>query len=125
MTEQANAAAVLATERRWVQAHLDMDLDVIEEILSAEYRQLQPDGSTIGKEGLLASYSSGEHYWEIAESSKHNIQVIGDVDIMLARWRAKGVNAGEAFDYIAPFLCIYILEAGAWKLYLDAANISA
>jgi ketosteroid isomerase-like protein len=113
--------AVLAAEQRWVQAHLDMDLETIAALLSDDYRQLQPDGTTIGKQELLASYGSGERYWEIAASSDHDIQVIGNVAIMLARWRGKGINAGEPFDYRAPFLCIYVLEAGEWKLYLDAS----
>ncbi len=117
----ADVAAVLATELRWVQAHLEMDLDAIEDILSDDYRQLQPDGSTIGKRELLASYGSGERYWEIAESSGHDIQIMGDVAVMLARWRGKGINAGQPFDYRAPFVCIYVREAGAWKLYLDAS----
>ncbi|MBN2503576.1 MAG: nuclear transport factor 2 family protein [Anaerolineales bacterium] len=121
MTAQTDVAAVLATESRWVQAHLDMDLEAIANILSDAYRQLQPDGSTINKAQLLASYSSGERHWEIAASSEHDIRIINDVAIMLARWRGKGVNAGEAFDYTAPFLCIYVREAGAWKQYLDAS----
>ena len=115
------AVTVLAVEMRWVQAHLDMDLDSIEEILSDGYRQLRPDGSTISKTQLLASYGSGERNWEIAESSEHDIQIIGDVAIMLARWRGKGVNAGEAFDYTTHFLAIYKLENENWKLYLDVS----
>jgi ketosteroid isomerase-like protein len=110
---------VIATELRWVKAHREMDLEAISEILSDDYRQIQADGSVIRKSQLLDSYRSGERSWEIAESTEHDIKVLGEVAILIGKWRGKGVNAGEEFDYTARFLALYVLESGSWKLYLD------
>jgi ketosteroid isomerase-like protein len=112
---------VMVVERRWVKAHLEMDLEAIESILSDDYRHIGRDGSLSGKRELLESYGSGERYWETAESSEHDVRVIGEAEIMVARWRGKGVNSGQAFDYSARFLSIFVLEGGEWKLYLDVS----
>ena len=111
--------AVLEAERRWTQAHLDLDMAVIEALLSERYRHYAPDGTLSGKAELLASYGSGQRYWEIAESSEHSVEMLGEVAVLTGRWRGVGVNAGEAFDYAARFVCLYVLEDGVWRLYLD------
>lgn len=122
MRDDANSERVgefLSTELRWARAHLELDLDTIEHILSDGCRQIQADGSFIRKDQLLTSYRSGGRRWEIAESSDHDIQIFDDVAILLGRWTGKGVNAGEKFDYTAGFLAVYILEYGYWKLHLE------
>lgn len=112
---------VITTDLRWARAHREMDLGTIAEILSEGYRQIQPDGSVIGKSELLQSYRSGERTWEIAESSEHDVQVLGDVAIVIGRWRGVGSNAGQDFDYSARFLSVYVLDGGDWKLYSDVS----
>jgi ketosteroid isomerase-like protein len=112
---------VIATELRWVKAHQEIDLGRIAEILSEGYRQIGSDGSIIRRDQLLESYRSGERRWEIAESSEHDVQIVGNVAILIGRWRGKGVNAGQAFDYVARFLAVYVLENGDWKLHLDVS----
>lgn len=113
--------AVLAVEERWVEAHRTLDLQIIETILSAEYRQIQADGSVIGKSDLLASYRSGQRHWQIAQSDELEVFLQGETAWVLGRWRGKGSNAGKAFDYRARFLAIYRLEGGDWKLAADVS----
>lgn len=50
---------VLEAERLWVQAHRDLDIDSLEEMLDEDYVQIRPDGSVIGKHEALESYRSG------------------------------------------------------------------
>lgn len=118
-TEREIIQAVLEAEQRWAQAHLDLDLAVIESLLSDRYRHFGPDGSVTGKSDLLDSYASGNRYWEVAESTDHEVQILGGVAVLTGLWRGVGVNTGEAFDYSARFVCLYVLEDGAWRLYLD------
>ena len=120
-TKSESISQVIATELRWVKAHREMDLGTIAEILSEGYRQIGNDGSIILKDQLLESYRSGERRWEIAESSEHDVQIVGDIAMLIGRWRGKGVNAGQAFDYTARFLAVYVLEDGDWRLHLDVA----
>ena len=112
---------VIQRDQAWAKAHLDLDLDVISEIASEDYRQRQADGTYIGKHELLTSLGSGKRYWEIAKSTDHHIQVDNDLAIVIGRWLGKGINNGEQFDYSARFFSIYKLEAESWKMILDVS----
>lgn len=114
-------AEVIAVEQAWVEAHRNLDLDTLEHILSDQYRQLQADGKVIGKQDLLVSYRTGLRNWEIAESDQYEIRMLGETALLIGRWRGKGQNQGEKFDYSARFLAVYQLEAGEWKLISDVS----
>ena len=117
--QAAQEAEITAVEHAWAGAHRDLDLETLENILSDHYRQVQADGSVIGKQELLASYRSGLRKWEIAESDQHEIRILGDTALLIGRWKGKGENQGKKFDYSARFLAVYQLEAGQWKLVSD------
>ena len=110
---------VIQRDLEWAQAHLELDLEIIEQILSEDYQQRQPDGTYIGKKELLTSYGSGNRHWEVAESTDHHIQIDKNVAVVIGRWRGIGINNGERFDYRARFLSIYKLENGSWRMILD------
>lgn len=114
-------AAVLAAEQRWVDAHLNLDLDTIESMLSDDYRQIQSNGNLIGKEELLRSYRSGKRDWTLAHSDELEVHIHGQVAWLTGRWHGKGENSGVPFDYQARFLAIYRLEAGRWNLAADVS----
>lgn len=120
-TEAKLIEDVIATERRWVKAHLELDLDTITSILSDGYRQIQTDGSVIGKNELIASYSSGDRRWEVAESDEYDVRLYGETAVLIGRWRGVGENTDERFDYRARFMVVYILENGNWKLVADVS----
>ena len=107
---------LLETERKWAAAHLNMDLEMLEAILGDQYRQIQSDGTVIGKEELLASYRSGNRRWETAKSDQYEIRLIGDNALVIGRWRGAGENNGKRFDYTARFLAVYLFENGKWKI---------
>lgn len=110
---------IIKRDLEWAQAHRDLDLKLIEDILSEGYQQIQDDGSSIGKSELLASYGSGNRQWNIAESSDHQVQFSGDLAILIGRWRGKGINTGEKFNYSTRFISIYRFEDGSWKMIHD------
>ena len=112
---------LLDTEQAWVQAHLDMDIQVIRQILDDDYTQLHADGKLIGKQALITDYSSGKRYWEIAESEPIKVQIFGEVGLLFGKWRGKGQNHGDAFDYSAYFLAVYRKNHNGWRLLADAS----
>jgi ketosteroid isomerase-like protein len=119
--ESALIKQVLNVERRWVAAHRALDLDAIGDILADDYRQIQANGSIIGKDELIDSYKSGLRRWDIADSDEYDVRLHGDVALVIGRWRGVGENYGEPFDYSARFLAVYRLEAGEWKLVSDVS----
>ena len=114
-------AEVLEVESLWVAAHRNLDLETLRDILSDDYRQIQSDGTVIGKEELLNSYRSGFRWWEIAISDEYEVRLLGNVALLIGRWRGVGENNGEKFDYSARFLAVYQLEDGEWKLISDVS----
>lgn len=122
MVDESNLLEkLLKTEQKWADAHLSLDLNALEDILSDQYRQIQSDGSVIEMGELLTSYRSGNRRWNVAESDKHEVRILGDVPFLIGRWRGAGINNGEAFDYAARFLAVYQLEDGDWKLIADVS----
>jgi ketosteroid isomerase-like protein len=122
MVDESNLLEkLLKTEQKWADAHLSLDLNALENILSDQYRQIQSDGSVIEMGELLTSYRSGNRRWNVAESDEHEVRILGDVAILIGRWRGAGINNGEAFDYAARFLAVYQLEDGDWKLIADVS----
>jgi len=114
-------AEVLEVESLWVAAHRNLDLETLRDILSADYRQIQSDGTVIGKEDLFNSYRSGFRKWEIAKSDEYEVRLLGNIALLIGRWRGVGENNGEKFDYSARFLSVYQLEHGEWKLISDVS----
>ena len=112
---------VLNVERRWVEAHRNLDLDSIRDILADDYRQIQADGKVIGKDELIQSYNSGNRRWEIAESDDYEVRLLSSAALLIGRWKGKGENKGEVFDYTARFLAVYHLDDGEWKLVSDVS----
>jgi ketosteroid isomerase-like protein len=115
---------LIEIEQEWVRAHGEMDLQTIRSILDEDYTQLRTDGTLIGKSALVADYSTGQRHWDIAESEPIKVQIIGDIGLLFGKWRGKGMNHCQTFDYSTYFLAIYRKQEGKWKLLADASLVS-
>ncbi|MFN2221424.1 MAG: nuclear transport factor 2 family protein [Candidatus Promineifilaceae bacterium] len=107
---------VIQAEREWVEAHRRLDIDALERLMADEYKHIRADGVVAGKEADLASYQTGDRYWEFAESDEYDVQLYGQTAVLIGRWRARGVNAGERFDYAARFISVYVKRHGRWQM---------
>ena len=118
-TSEQHVYDVIQQDLNWAKAHIELDIDQIEMIMSDGYQQRQPDGSFKNKTEVLASYRSGNREWEIAESKDHHVRISGKLAIVIGRWHGKGVNQDQVFDYQARFLSIYRLEDQVWRMIFD------
>lgn len=107
--------AVARAEGELAKAHLSMDLELIDRLLHQDYKIIQPGGKIEGKSEVLASYRRGRRRWEQAESDQMEVNVYGEIAYVIGRWRARGVNNEEPFDYSARFLSVWIHEDGRWQ----------
>ena len=122
---QATAEAVqevLAVERRWVEAHRQLDIETLAEIMADDYTQIRSDGSVINKTQALASYASLTRHWDYAESDQYQIRIYGNTALLIGRWVGRGQNAQETFDYSARFLAVYVKTQSGWKLAADQST---
>lgn len=113
---------ILNTEARWTKAFLNTDLATLEQLMDETYQQIQSDGSVKTKAEVLATFDTGERHWDIAKSDEHNIQIYGNVAVLTGRWRGKGSNHGEAFDYSARFVSVYVKRKQGWKMVSDQST---
>jgi ketosteroid isomerase-like protein len=62
-----------------------------------------------GKEQALASIRSGERGWEeVHNSDEYDVRIYGDTAVVVGRWRARGANAGQPFDYAAHYVSVWV-----------------
>lgn len=107
---------VIQAEKAWVNAHRRLDIDALERMMADDYKHIRADGVVVGKAEDLASYQTGDRYWEFAESDEYDIQVYGQTAVLIGRWRARGMNAGERFEYTARFISVYVKRDGRWQM---------
>ncbi len=69
---------------------------------------------------------SGERGWDEAHSDEHRVNLYGDDDddvaVVVGRWRARGTNAGRAFDYAACYVAVWVRQDGHWQIVSDQAT---
>lgn len=109
---------VMQTEKRWVAAHHSLNAKDIEDILDTDYKRIEGN-KLIGKAEALASYTSGQRHWDVAQGSDYTVNIHNEFATVVGLWRGVGVNHGEHFDYSARFLSVYIKRSTGWKLYRD------
>ena len=115
-------AAVLAAERAWTDAHLHGDFTALADLMADDYRRITPDGSVQDKAAVLAAYQPDRRHWDYAQGDEYDVRVYGDTAVVVGRWTARGVNNGQAFDYAARFLSVYIRRNGRWQMLAEQST---
>jgi ketosteroid isomerase-like protein len=110
-----DAEIIEAAEHAVAAAHLTLDLGVIDDLYHPDFIISQPHGVTETKAEVLASYRSGERRWTFAAVDQLDIRVTGDTGIAIGRWRARGTNRGQHFDYAARFLSVWVRTGDGWR----------
>ncbi|MFN8424162.1 MAG: nuclear transport factor 2 family protein, partial [Anaerolineae bacterium] len=114
-----DVAAVIDAERAWVEAHRGTDVDAIAHLMADDYTSLREDGAVWGRAETLATYVPGKRRWDEADSDGYHVRLTGNTVLLVARWRARGVNYGAAFDHRARFTAVYVRRGGRWMLQHD------
>jgi uncharacterized protein (TIGR02246 family) len=123
MTSAADRAAqVLAAEAAWSQAFREGDWETLAAMMAPEYLQIGAGGRLTDREAMLASLQGEQRQWEIAESDQLEVRVYGDKALLVGRWRGKGVNHGQPFDYQARFACLYVWRDGRWLVAYEQST---
>ncbi|MCW4012143.1 MAG: nuclear transport factor 2 family protein [Candidatus Bathyarchaeota archaeon] len=113
---------VLAVEEAWTLAHLETDVEALDRLMHRDYTIIKPDGSVWDKETALASYVPGKRDWTEAGSSDHRVRIYEDTAVVVGVWRAKGVNNGEAFDYSARYVSVWVKEGDRIQMVSDQST---
>lgn len=106
---------IATAERELAQAHVQMDLNKIDNLLHDEYTILQPNGAVENKLDVLASYNQGDRQWQSAAANDLDIAVSGNLALVTGKWTAVGQNGQGPFDYSTRFLSMWRKDNGQWQ----------
>ena len=113
---------VLQAEREWVLAHLNCDVAALGRLMADEYAQINSAGGIVRKTDVIASFESGVRHWDEAHSDELQVQVYGEAAVVIGRWQARGVNAGQTFDYSARYVSVWVWRDGRWQMVSDQST---
>jgi len=116
------AAQVIEAERQWLNAHLKLDLVLLDRLMADEFLQVNDRGELLSKQQVLASFKSGNRYWQEANSGEYKLQVYNEVAVVCGRWQAKGVNTGQSFDYAARYISVWVYRDKRWQMVSDQST---
>ena len=122
MEEDSTIKEVMNVENAWVEAHRTLDIDTIDRIMADDYQKIQSDGTVINKQENLASYQSINRKWHVAESDQYAVKIYGDTAVVIGRWKVKGENDGQEFDYAARFLSVYVKIDNEWQMVAEQST---
>lgn len=108
-------AVVAQAEEALAEAHLTLDLELIDRLLHPDYVMVQTGGEIETKADVLASYKTGNRQWETARSDQLDIRLHDGMAVVVGRWQASGQHGANHFDYSARFLSIWVKQDGAWR----------
>lgn len=105
---------VQAAEEQLAEAHVRLDIALIDSLLHPNYIIIQPGGRVETKAEVLASYRSGTRHWDTAHSDEMTVNLYRETAIVIGRWTATGRNGNFHFNYSARFLSVWVRENGRW-----------
>jgi ketosteroid isomerase-like protein len=115
-------STVILAERAWLEAHRQLDVPMLERLMADEYTQVGPRGQLVAKSEVLASFRSGQRRWEYADSDQYQVHLYGSVAVVHGRWRAKGINSGNPFDYAARYVAVWVYRQDRWQIVSDQST---
>ena len=106
---------IIQAEQTLARAHITMDIKTISQLLHQDYVIVQPGGKIETKADVLASYQIGNRHWDIAQVDQLEVKIYKDMGRVIGLWRGVGTNNGQAFNYQARFISIWVREDEDWE----------
>jgi ketosteroid isomerase-like protein len=117
---QSQDPTVVATienfEKDLGDAMVAVDMDKINQAYADDWATIGSDGKVFTKDGLLQDFKSGKHKLVSFENGPINVQVLGDVAVVLASVKEKRIQDGK--DISGQFVFIDLLKKreGRWVI---------
>ena len=113
-TDQATRTKIIALEKAWNQAYKLGDRHALDELLDDEIVLINDDGSTQAKREFLASIKATSSQEQQVSPESMTVHVFGNVAIATGVFRAKGVEAGKAYNRRDRFVDTWMFKSGKW-----------
>ena len=104
---------VMALENAWNHALEAKDTKALDMLLANTFVSVDIDGSISSKSEFLASIKSPDYQPSQAVIEQSNIQVYGDVAVVVGVFRIKGTEKGKPYVHRERFVDTSSMEAGS------------
>jgi ketosteroid isomerase-like protein len=114
---------VLALENAWNRALEGKDTKALDMILADTFVSIDIDGSISSKSEFLASIKSPDYQPSQAVTEKSNVQVYGNVAVVVGILRVKGKEKGKPYVHRERFADTWIKLNGTWQCVATTSTL--
>ena len=114
---------VMALENAWNHALEAKDTKALDMLLANTFVSVDIDGSVSSKSEFLASIKSPDYQPSQAVTEQSNVQVYGDVAVVVGVFRIKGTEKGKPYVHRERFLDTWIKLHGAWQCVATTSTL--
>ena len=116
---------VMALENAWNHALEVKDTKALDMLLANTFVSVDIDGSISSKSEFLASIKSPDYQPSQAVTEQSNVQVYGDVAVVVGVFRIKGTEKGKPYVRRERFVDTWIKLHGAWQCVATTSTLIA
>ena len=115
--------AILALENAWNRALESKDANGLEMLLANTFVSVDIDGSVASKSEFLASIKAPEYQPSQAVTEQSNVQVYGNVAVVVGILRVKGKEKGKPYVHRERFVDTWIKVNSAWQCVATTSTL--
>lgn len=121
--DQAIARQIVRLDEQWAQAVIEGDTSFMSQLLADEYVNTAPSGDLKDKSQYLMDFTSGvRDVSSVTLSDDAQVQIYGDVAIMMHGGTAQGTYNGEAVSGSYRWTHVFVQRDGRWQCTANHAT---
>jgi ketosteroid isomerase-like protein len=114
---------VLALENAWNHALEAKDAKALDMLLANTFVSIDIDGSIASKSEFLASIKAPDYQPSQAVTEQNNVQVYGNVAVVVGILRVKGTEKGKPYVHRERFVDTWIKLDGKWQCVATTSTL--
>ena len=118
-----DAGWVLALENAWNHALEAKDANALNMLLANTFVSIDIDGSVSSKSEFLASIKAPDYQPSQAVTEQSNVQVYGNVAVVVGTLRIKGTEKGKSYVRRERFVDTWIKLNGTWQCVATTSTL--
>jgi hypothetical protein len=116
LDEERHIAQLLRLNRELAQAERNKDVEALDRLIGADFEGITPDGGVVGKETVIARFSSPELVLTRLEPSDVRVRLFWSVALVTGRTRMEGKMGAQTFSGHFRYGDLWVSRGGGWQV---------
>jgi ketosteroid isomerase-like protein len=112
-----------ALEQRLVRAWVEHDRAAVVELLSDDWKVIDPGGRVLTKAQVLEEFDTGARKLESGTIDEVEVRAYGDFAVVTGRTTAQGSYEGNTVSVRLRFTDVFVRRGGAWQVVSSQATL--